>query len=610
MVKEVGEVVWWLKKHKFLIRTFLTLILVFLMGFIVAGVIISYITVEDYVAAQQNYEHERMQKDADKLNEKLININTAVLQIYQPYEGESMVAILFEERTEESEREIEEFVMKTVQSNPYITDVVFLDVPEKKVYFQSKIISQRQDYSYDWFSDSFVQKVAGSSGGVLLQENHILQGVDREREVCTLGHRIANSSMANFKDTGGIILIQIPTTELFEPMEVYQGKQEGKTFVLDRENHVVYTNQSEISAELAVKIYNNYQKRGNSDSDQYLVQSKKLVTWSGITYVNILDKKALFLQNYRRVLLSMFPILLGCIIICFLAMHLTIYRIGKRIDRIVDYTKIIQSGNFKDKLPIYRDDEFTVIEQGMNVMAEKLEHYIEEKYSADIALKKAQIQSLQLQMNPHFMFNTLENIRSAAISDGDRKGADMISVLGDMYRWNLQKPDIVSLEDELDYLEYYFELQENRYQGRLFYVQEIPEKFWACRIPKLTLQPIVENCLNHGFTPNMEYCQIRLQVKRDQEKSFCIAISDNGLGMSEEDVAQLEEMLENQMERMDVYHIGMRNIHQRIQLLFGTEFGLRIESREGEGTTVFISLPYMGRNLIEGEKDYVSNYDS
>lgn len=176
--------------------------------------------------------------------------------------------------------------------------------------------------------------------------------------------------------------------------------------------------------------------------------------------------------------------------VCFLAMHLSIYRIGKRIDRIVTYTRVIQSGNLKDKLPILRDDEFTVIERGINVMTEKLEHYIEEKYSADIALKKAQIQSLQ---------------------------------------------------------------------------------------------PIVENCLNHGFTPDMENCRITLEAEEGEAQQFYIAISDNGLGMPKEYVAQLEEMLASQMEG---YHVGMRNIHQRIQLLFGVEFGLRIESREGEGTRI------------------------
>lgn len=544
--------------------------------------------------AQSSYEYEKMRGDADKLNEKLINISTAIMQTYQvDDERESLSTLLDKPDTKEREAAIREFMVKTIQGSPYITDIVLLDTQKGLVYSQSNILSQAFDSVYDWSADPFTKKVIESRNGVLFQKSHKMPGVNLNREVCTFGHKIVDSTSGNPKNTVGIILMQVPSDKLFEPPGGHEGREEGKTFIVDNEKHLLYTNKSTIADSLAVGIYNRSQSGDDSVFDRYLVRSKKLVSWSGFTYVNLIDKDALFGRNFRQILWNILPVLLGCILVCFLAINLSVYHIGKRLDRIVDYTRVIQSGDLKQKLSIDSDDEFTSIEQGLNEMTVKLNHYIEEKYISDIALKKAQIQSLQLQMNPHFMFNTLENIRSMAVSSKDWKSADMISVLGDMYRWNLHKPDVVILEDELEYLGYYTELQESRFEGRLHYVQEIPDKYLECRIPKLTLQPIVENCLNHGFTPEMEQCRIFLRAWSGDEHVLFISISDNGLGMTDERVAQLQKMILTEKESNSLYHIGMRNIHQRIRLLSGEEYGINILSEEKEGTTIIIRLPFI-----------------
>lgn len=611
MKRKLSKLSFWLNRHRFLIRIFLVLVLVFLIGFLAAGFLISYTTAENYVDAQSNYEYEKLSGDADKLSEKLLNISAAIMQTYQmDDERKSISTLLTSQNSDGNEAKIKKYIVQTVQSNPYISDIILINTGTKHVYYQSDILSQTFDKSYNWMKDSFSQRVMDSTNEVLFEECHKMPGVDIDREVCTFGHKIIDLASGNPGKMVGLILVQIPSSELFDPLDINNGKVEGKTFILNKENHILYTNKSNISNNAAINIYTKYKADDTSIYDRYLIRTKKLISWSGFTYVNIIDKTALFQENFRQILQDILPIMLGCIFICFIAINLAIYVIGKRIDRIVNYTRIVQSGNLKEQLAIDRNDEFTVIEQGLNTMTEELSHYIDEKYISDIALKKAQIRSLQLQMNPHFMFNTLENIRSSAIAADDWKSAAMISVLGDMYRWNLQKPDVVLLEDELDYLDYYMELQENRYQGRLQYMQKIPEEFWGCQIPKLTLQPVVENCLNHGFTPKMEPCIILLEAfLGDDEKTLNITVSDNGLGMSVDQVEELKQALHNKTESSTPYHIGMRNIHQRIQLLSGEKYGILIYSEEKAGTRIVIRIPYIVEESEEGA-GYVSHSDS
>lgn len=585
---------WRVREHYYslLIRIFWALVVVLLAGFLLAGTIISYATAQSYVLAQSNYEYEKMSGDADKLNEKLLNISSALTQTYQMDENRVSISTLLKGEAENlKEQSIQEFALQMIQSSPYILDVILLDAKESKVYFYSDILSQRRDFSYDWFGDPFVQKVQESTNGVLFQRDHKMPGVNTERNVCTFGHKIIDLTSGNPKDMVGVILVEVPTEELFELLDDDKdAEQEGQTFIVNNRYELLYSGDTELDRSDAVDIYYRYVRGEESLLDRYIIRSKKLVSWSGFTYVNIMDKSQVFSKNFKQILFSILPVLLGSILACFIAIRIAIYLIRKRIGGIVRYTRTVRDGQLSEKIKIDRNDEFTVIERGLNIMTERLERYINEKYIADIALKKGQIRSLQLQMNPHFMFNTLESIRASVAAGGDVKSAEMISVLGDMYRWNLHKPDVVTLEDELDYLNYYIELQENRYGERLQYVVEVPENTRDCRIPKLTLQPIVENSLNHGFLPSMPLCRIILTIRKEGE-TLLIEVRDNGIGMSEEVTAHLKCSLENESESKTPWHIGMKNIHQRIRLIFGKEYGIDIYSKENEGTKITVRIP-------------------
>ena len=224
-------------------------------------------------------------------------------------------------------------------------------------------------------------------------------------------------------------------------------------------------------------------------------------------------------------------------------------------------------------------------------MSRKLEEYIDTIYVKDIKMKKAELRALQIQINPHFMFNTLESIRAMAISGDDPKTAQMLTILGNMFRWNLRHPDIVLIEDELQYVDYYMQLQELRFGERLEYEELLDLEQKELRVPKLTLQPIIENCINHAFNQEMEVCRIRIHGKSQAEKGVCILIEDNGIGMDAATRELLQQKIETDSEEENLYHIGIKNVNERMKLLLGSSSGLRISSSSMRGTCVALYLP-------------------
>lgn len=198
-----------------------------------------------------------------------------------------------------------------------------------------------------------------------------------------------------------------------------------------------------------------------------------------------------------------------------------------------------------------------------------------------------EIKQLEEKINPHFVFNVLETLRYEVLIDAS-VASEMIMAFANIMRYNLYYRDtIVPLKTDIEYVKDYLLLQKMRYNRRLTYSLDIPENVMECRIPKLVIQPIVENALKHGMK-NVESIHIRITASMEG-KDLKICVEDNGAGIEPEILSELIQDLE----REDVYkeHIGMYNSHRVVRLLYGPPYGLKIESVYGKGTRVTIMLP-------------------
>lgn len=289
-------------------------------------------------------------------------------------------------------------------------------------------------------------------------------------------------------------------------------------------------------------------------------------------------------------LLGFVLVMLALLVAAWLLIHLAIV---KPYERLVELQRMFLDEKIYDELFMQRVRISPEVEQVM----ERFRHLLSKQDIINLSKKQAEYLALQNQINPHFLYNTLEAIRGDALGAGQREIAQTAEALAIYFRYTItEMGDLVTLEEELENIENYFIIQQYRFGEKLeIRVHTDEESVYRCRIPKLTLQPIVENAIFHGLENKAEGGWISISTQATQ-KRIVISIKDNGVGMSQEDVESINEKLEKVKvsyinEKKRTGGIALRNVAQRIKLLFGEEYGLQLYSARGVGTEVIISLP-------------------
>ncbi|QCX34504.1 histidine kinase [Caloramator sp. E03] len=252
---------------------------------------------------------------------------------------------------------------------------------------------------------------------------------------------------------------------------------------------------------------------------------------------------------------------------------------------IVSYDKLRDASDFLYIFANY------IAKIGMvNITQSKLLKETKEKIRLENLLRDTQIKSLQSQINPHFLFNTLNTIARMALIEGAPKTEDLIYNLSDLLRYNLKNSgNMVEIETEINNIRKYINIQAIRYGNRISYEINIDPEILDSKIPVMTLQPIVENAIIHGLEEKKEGGKLIISGKLMFKKYILLEICDNGLGIPEEKLISLL----NSSQEYNKIGLGIHNVDGRIKYYFGNEYGLRIESTVGKGTKVQIRVPYI-----------------
>jgi two-component system, sensor histidine kinase YesM len=281
-----------------------------------------------------------------------------------------------------------------------------------------------------------------------------------------------------------------------------------------------------------------------------------------------------------------------CIMIAFAATFFVMRRFSKRVNIIMEGIFQVRRGDLSVRIPLKGEDELQLIAHSFNDMVEKLNLYIDRVYRSELKQKDAELIAFQSQINPHFLYNTLEAIRMRALSQGARDVGDMIYILATLFRNSVKKKTIVTMEDEIQHCKIYLDLFRIRYQNRLDYDIDIPDELLQYRLIKLLIQPVIENYVVHGFLPERDDNLICISA-RLYDDTIQIEVRDNGSGIEPNRLHQLRKgLLETDHSRNDEpASIGLRNVHERIQIFYGIQYGVDIDSMIGEGTSVTITIP-------------------
>ncbi|PHV69968.1 histidine kinase [Sporanaerobium hydrogeniformans] len=257
------------------------------------------------------------------------------------------------------------------------------------------------------------------------------------------------------------------------------------------------------------------------------------------------------------------------------------------IDRMVDAFKEVQEGNLDVTLDIKSYDEFEIIGESYNLMLASIKNLLlinEERVRQTIL---SEIKQLESQFNPHFLFNTLEHIRYMAKLD-PHAASKMIVSLSTLLRYSINNNlSDVTIAEDLEYTKSYLHIQQYRFSERFHYTTYMERGTEECIVPKLILQPIIENAIKYGFG-DKEDLTVRIKVSFLAD-DLVIVIYDDGVGMQQEILEELQHLLKQGNNTSN--HIGLYNVHRRIQLMYGEAYGVELKSEIGEGTVVKIILP-------------------
>ena len=326
------------------------------------------------------------------------------------------------------------------------------------------------------------------------------------------------------------------------------------------------------------------------EGKNYIVK-KLLSADSNIIIAGIISRDNL-LAKVRSIKYTIFLALLLCILLCIILMNVSSKILSRRVKLIMNPLGEIQKGNLTVKIPISNaDDELDNIAMSINRMSEDLSVYIKKSYVMELKQKNAELTALQAQINPHFLYNTLETIRMKAIKNGDTNVGKMIYTLAKLFRSSIKGHTIIRVEEEVKYIELYLSLFKIRYEANFTYRLDIADEVLEYRIPKLLLQPVVENYIVHGFNAKADDNLITIKgYKKSQD--ICFIIGDNGVGIAPARLVEIKKALCN----TDITHsdsMGLLNVNERIKIIFGNKYGLEIESDPGMGTMVEIRLPFI-----------------
>lgn len=302
----------------------------------------------------------------------------------------------------------------------------------------------------------------------------------------------------------------------------------------------------------------------------------------------VLDKKSVKIETGK----NLAPLIIGIIIldnILLIFLYKTFKRYSQQVSIVMQAMDQTAAGNLETRIDITNTEyELKELSNGINEMLDSINQFVEDIYKLEIKQQDAHMRALQAQINPHFLYNTLEYIRMYAISEGSEELADVVYAFSALLRNNTNQEKTITLKEELDFCEKYVYLYQMRYPNRVAYHFMIDPDLEKIEVPKFVIQPLVENYFKHGI--DFTRFDNALSVKVLQEgKRVRIIIKDNGKGMTEKRLKQIEEKLSHP--KVELHgSIGLQNVNERLRASFGSSYYMSLENNETGGLTVSITF--------------------
>lgn len=410
----------------------------------------------------------------------------------------------------------------------------------------------------------------------------------------------------NGKQVNGVLLMDVNFNTIDELSERISLGQKGYVYMLDEsagnivyhpQLELIYANLKEENVELALKhTYGSFIDESTEDAKMISVQTIGNVGWK-VVGVSYMDEVMTASGELNR---SMSKLLIALGLIVFLLASMVARRISRPIKHLELSMKSVERGDFDKTVSGEGPLEIKHLADRFNIMIGTIKQLMNRIVTEQESKRKYELEALQAQINPHFLYNTLNTVVRMVGMNKNEEVITTITALSKLFRISIGKgKSLITIDDEMEHARNYLVIQQMRFKNKFDYSFDLQQEALAHSTLKLIVQPLIENALVHGIEPSVDKGHIAISAKLEGSE-IVIQIKDNGLGMSEE---RLQKILSGTVVSSKGSGVGVMNVQERIRLYFGDAYGLHFESEQEVGTTVTIRFPALTPEQIEeGER--------
>jgi two-component system sensor histidine kinase YesM len=387
----------------------------------------------------------------------------------------------------------------------------------------------------------------------------------------------------------GVLLVDMNFSTIGELCQNVSIGKRGYIYIVDADNNIIYHPQQQL-INLGLKTENNQDFLGtyvepSSEGNRLItVKSVRYTNWKlvAVSYMSELVTSRKNISNFL-----IFVLLFCTMFIIFIFIFIS-DRISRPIKQLEKYMKRVEEGEFDIYIDVKGEDEVVRLSKAFNIMVSKIRNLMDQVIIEQEAKRKSELEALQSQINPHFLYNTLDSIVWMSENKKNEEVIKMITSLAKLFRISISRgKNIITVEQEIEHARNYLIIQKVRYKNKFEFEITAEEQVLKYKTLKLILQPLIENAIYHGIEYMVDEGTIKISASEVDGK-LLMQVSDNGLGIEPE---KLENLLQYETKSEAGSGVGIKNVHERIQLRFGKEYGLEVESELEEGTCIKIWLP-------------------
>lgn len=498
---------------------------------------------------------------------------------------------------------------------PYIEGLYIFSYNGEVYMYKGSHNSMRPDYiftSAKWFKTmkSLKQKI-------LLLPTHLQDGIIVEGKPKKVFSYIREISDTTTGKSIGYILVDVNSDIFRNILDNLDITNYHEIFIVNNNKTIIYDSNTEyISMQFRSPYISRLLVEKTGSIMENVDGSPMLVTFNTSsdtqwTVASVIPESVLF-KNISTLKYFIILTIIFCLTLAFILAVLLSGNITRPISRLRAHMKKAESGNFDISVPVESKDEVGELSSSFNQMLLQIRQLISKVYKADILKKEAELNALQAQINPHFLYNTLQIMDVIAEAEGIEVISATCQSLSDIFRYSINRgKEVVRISDEIAHVQNYVYIQKLRFEEKFKVVYDIDEEVTDYQIVKLILQPIVENVLVHGMDYKKSCCTIKIRGKK-LDNVIILTVEDDGTGMDTPQLEALRASLSEEIVHAEVVgsgknSIGIKNVNARIKLYYGEQFGLSIESGKGRGTSVKVTIPAIFYNYGDDSSAKISD---